>query len=83
MKTMKNTNFTIGGRIVITAHPKADEILNVRTVSEKASASDLIHIYAELSRTWLRSGYQQSRSYKKNIPSLIRIMTRQKRTAGR
>ena len=34
----------VGGGIVITAHPKADEIPVLRTVSEPISASDLIHI---------------------------------------
>ena len=56
-------------RIVVTAHPKADELPFLWTVSEPASASDLIHIDADLSCAWLRSGHQQSRCNKKSIPS--------------
>jgi len=63
LKAVVVQDVAIGGRIVITAHPKADEIPVLRTVSEPAPASDLIHIYAELSYSWLRSGYQQSRCY--------------------
>jgi len=68
LKAVVVQDVAICSGIVITAHPKADEIPLLWTVSEPTSASDLIHIYSELSHTWLRSGYQQSRSYEKNIP---------------
>jgi hypothetical protein len=41
----------IGGRIVITANPKADEIPVLLAVPKPTPASDLIHIYTDLSRT--------------------------------
>jgi hypothetical protein len=41
----------IGGCIVITAHPKTDEIPFFWTVSEISSASDLIHVHGDLSHT--------------------------------
>ena len=60
LKAVVVQDVAIGGRIVITAHPKADEIPLFWTISEPASTRDLIHIHSELSHTWLRSGYQQS-----------------------
>src|SRR6476661_2347722 len=63
LKAVVVQNVAIGGRIVITAHPKADKIPLLWTVSEPTAASDLIHIHADLSYTWLRSGRQQSRCY--------------------
>jgi hypothetical protein len=42
----------VGGSIVITAHPKADEFSVLRTVPEPISTSDLVHIHTDLSRTW-------------------------------
>lgn len=68
LKAVVVQNVAIGGRIVITAHPKADKIPLLWTVSEPTATSDLIHIHADLSYTWLRSGRQQSRCYEKNIP---------------
>src|SRR5262245_46828111 len=53
----------VGGRIVITAHPKADEIPILRLVSKPAPAGDLIHINADLSHAQLRSGHDQCRGY--------------------
>jgi hypothetical protein len=41
----------IGGRIVITANPKADEIPVLLAIPKPTAASDLIHIYSDLSRT--------------------------------
>jgi hypothetical protein len=54
----------VASGIVITTHPKADEISLVWTGSEPTTARDLIHIDADLSFAWLlRTGYQQSRRY--------------------
>src|SRR5262249_7341113 len=53
LKAIVIQNVAIGGRIVITAHPKADEIPLLRTISEPATTGDLIHIYSNLSRAWL------------------------------
>src|SRR5258707_15525117 len=69
LKPVVVQNVAIGGRIVIATHPRSDEITNVGAISEKVSASDLIHIYANLSRTWQCSANQQSRCYEENIPS--------------
>jgi hypothetical protein len=41
----------IGSRIVITANPKADEIPVLLAIPKPTAASDLIHIYSDLSRT--------------------------------
>jgi hypothetical protein len=43
-------NGAIGSRIVISANPKADEISVLLAISEPAPASDLVHIYSDLSR---------------------------------
>lgn len=69
LKGLVIQDVTICGCIVITAHPKADKIPNVRTVSEPVSASDVIHINADLGHAWLTSGRQQSCGYEKNLPS--------------
>ena len=44
LETVVVQDLAIGGCIVVTAHPKADEIPVFWIVSEPASASDLIHI---------------------------------------
>ena len=69
LHTVVVQDVAVGGGIVITAHPIADELSVLRTVSEPISASHIIHIDTDLSRTWQRTGYQQNRSYEKNIPS--------------
>ena len=51
LKAVVVQDVAIAGRIVIAAHPKADEIPLLWTVSQPASASDLIHIDSELSHT--------------------------------
>jgi hypothetical protein len=63
LKAVVVQDVAIGSRIVITTHPKADKIPLLWTVSEPTATSDLIHIHADLSYTWLRSGRQQSRCY--------------------
>src|SRR6266576_4263466 len=68
LQTVVVQDVAVGGGIVITAHPIADEFPILRTVSEPISASHIIHIDTDLSRTWQRTGYQQNRSYEKNIP---------------
>src|SRR5262245_25587099 len=60
LKAVVVKDVAVSGRVVIAAHPKADKIPLLWTVSEPATASDLIHIYADLSYRWLRSGYKQS-----------------------
>ena len=52
LKAVVVQDFAIGSRIVITAHPKTYEIPFFRIVSEPPSASDLIHVYADLSSAW-------------------------------
>ena len=51
LKAVVVQNVAIGGRIVITAHPKANEIPDLRTVSEPATASDPIHIHIDFIST--------------------------------
>jgi hypothetical protein len=52
LKAVVVQDFAIGSRIVITAHPKTNEIPFFRTVSEPPTASDLIHVCADLSSAW-------------------------------
>lgn len=53
LKAVVVQDVAIGNRIVIATHPKADEIPDRWTVSEIASASDLIHVYTDLSHARL------------------------------
>ena len=69
LQTVVVQDVAVGRGIVITAHPIADKFPILWTVSEPISASHIIHIDTDLSRTWQRTGYQQNRCYEKNIPS--------------